>query len=226
MTVEVWSDIVCPWCRIGREHLERALARFEHAAEVDVLWRSYELDPSAPPVREETLAQELGAKYGVGPAEVASMFDDVTERAAQLGLDFRFDIATAGSTFDAHRVLHLARQEGVEDAVAERFFSAYFTEGEAIGDRSTLVRLAAEAGLSPALVEQALSAGWFADEVRADEAEARALQVTGVPFFVFDRRYAVSGAQPPDVLLQVLEQAWSERQPSALTDTPSTGSAV
>ena len=211
MTVEVWSDIVCPWCRIGREHLARALARFPHRDDVDVVWRSYELDPHAPAVPETTLAQELGAKYGVGPAEVASMFDDVTERAARLGLDFRFDLATTGSTFDGHRVLHLARREGVEDAVAERFFRGYFTEGEAIGDRDTLVRLAAEAGLDAALVSEALDQGWFADEVRADEAEARALQVSGVPFFVIDRRYAVSGAQPPDVLLQVLDQAWEAR---------------
>lgn len=211
LSVEVWSDIVCPWCRIGREHLERALALFEHADEVDVRWRSYELDPSAPPVRETTLAQELGAKYGVGPTEVASMFEDVTERAASLGLDFRFDIATSGNTFDAHRVLHLARREGLEDGVAERFFRGYFTEGEAIGDRSTLVRLAADAGLEASLVEQALAEGWFADEVRADEAEARALQVTGVPFFVIDRRYAVSGAQSVDMLRQVLDRAWVDR---------------
>jgi len=211
MTVEVWSDVVCPWCRIGREHLSRALAEFRHASDVDVIWRSYELDPSAPAVRDTTLAQELGAKYGVGPDEVGSMFDDVTDRAARLGLDFRFDIATSGNTFDAHRVLHLARREGLEDAVAERFFRGYFAEGEAIGDRATLVRLAAEAGLGAPLVEQALTDGWFADEVRADEAEARALQVTGVPFFVIDRRYAVAGAQPAEVLLQVLDQAWGER---------------
>lgn len=211
MTVEVWSDVVCPWCCIGREHLALALAQFEHADDVDVLWRSFELDPGAPPVRTETLAEQLGAKYGVGPDEVASMFDDVTERAAQLGLDFRFDIARSGNTFDAHRLLHLARASGRQDALKGRLLRAYFSEGEAIGDHDTLVRLAEEAGLDGTEARAVLDGDRFADDVRADEAEARSLQVGGVPFFVIDRRYAVAGAQPPDQLLGALRRAWADR---------------
>ena len=211
MTVEVWSDVVCPWCCIGRAHLELALADFEHADDVQVVWRSFELDPGAPAVQTESLAAQLGAKYGVGPEEVGHMFDDVRERAAQLGLDFRFDIARSGNTFDAHRLLHLARESGLQDRLKGRLFTAYFTEGQAVGDHGTLARLAVEAGLDPDEVDVVLTGDRFATEVRADEQEARALQVTGVPFFVVDRRYAVAGAQPPDQLLGALRRAWSER---------------
>lgn len=211
MVVEVWSDVVCPWCCIGRAHLGIALAEFEHAADVEVVWRSFELDPSAPAVQTASLAEQLGAKYGVGPDQVAHMFDDVTERAASLGLDFRFDIARSGNTVDAHRLLHLARQAGLQDRLKGRLFTAYFTEGEPIGDPATLARLAVDAGLDPDEVAQLLAGDRFAAEVRADEQEARALQVTGVPFFVIDRRYAVAGAQPPDQLLGALRRAWTER---------------
>jgi predicted DsbA family dithiol-disulfide isomerase len=211
MTVEVWSDVACPWCCIGRAHLQSALAEFEHAAEVEVVWRSFELDPTAPAVRVESLTDLLAAKYGVGPAEVESMFDDVRERAARLGLDFRFDLARAGSTFDAHRLLHLARALGQQDTLKGRLFRAHFTEGEAVGDPDTLARIAVEAGLPADSVAEVLASEAFADAVRADEAEARALQVTGVPFFVIDRRYAVAGAQPPEQLLAALQRAWDER---------------
>ena len=212
MVVEVWSDVVCPWCCIGRAHLGLALADFEHADEVEVVWRSFELDPAAPAVQTESLAEQLAAKYGVGPDEVALMFDDVTERAAQLGLDFRFDIARSGNTVDAHRLLHLARESGLQDRLKARLFTAYFTEGQAIGDPATLARLAVEVGLDADEVAELLAGDRFVAEVRADEEEARALQVSGVPFFVIDRRYAVAGAQPPDQLLGALSRAWAERQ--------------
>jgi len=211
MVVEVWSDVVCPWCCIGRAHLALALEDFEHADDVHVVWRSFELDPGAPAVQASSLAEQLGAKYGVGPDEVALMFDDVTERAAQLGLDFRFDIARSGNTFDAHRLLHLARESGLQDRLKGRLLTAYFTEGQAIGDRGTLSRLAVDAGLDADEVDDVLDGDRFAADVRADEQEARAMQVTGVPFFVIDRRYAVAGAQPPAQLLGALRRAWSER---------------
>lgn len=212
MVVEVWSDVVCPWCCIGRASLQAALADFEHAADVEVVWRSFELDPTAPAMQTESLADQLAAKYGVGPEEVAGMFDDVRERAVPLGIDLRFDIARSGNTFDAHRLLHLARATGHQDALKGRLFLAYFTEGEPIGDRGTLARLAVEVGLDPDQVAAVLDGDAFAEEVRADEAEARALQVTGVPFFVIDRRYGVAGAQPVAQLLGALRQAWSDRQ--------------
>ena len=217
MPVEVWSDVACPWCCIGRAHLQAALARFAHAAEVDVVWRSFELDPTAPPVRPESLTELLAATYGVGPHEVEAMVEDVRERAASLGLDFRFDTVRSGSTFDAHRVLHLARTLGRQNEVKGRLFRAHFTEGAALGDRDTLGALAVEAGLPADAVADVLAGDRFADAVRADEEQARALQVTGVPFFVVDRRYGVAGAQPPEHLLAALQRAWDERAAAAVT---------
>jgi predicted DsbA family dithiol-disulfide isomerase len=214
LPVEVWSDVVCPWCCIGRAHLQAAVAEFEHGAAVDVTWRSFELDPGAPPVATASLAEQLGRKYGAAPSDIEAMFGSVTARAAAVGLDFRFDRAQSGNTVDAHRLLHLARASGRQDELKERLFTAYFTEGEAIGDPGTLSRLAKQAGLDPSEVDAVLATDRYLDEVRADEAEARALQVTGVPFFVIDRRYAVAGAQPTGVLVGALRAAWAEREAS------------
>lgn len=211
MPVEVWSDVVCPWCCIGRAHLKAALTEFEHGDAVQVTWRSFELDPGAPRVATDSLAQQLQRKYGGTPADIEQMFAGVTARAASVGLDFRFHIAQSGNTVDAHRLLHLARATGQQDELKDRLFTAYFTEGEAIGDPDTLARLAKEAGLDPVEVADVLATDRYLDEVRADEAEARALQVTGVPFFVIDRRYAVAGAQPTEVLVGALREAWATR---------------
>jgi predicted DsbA family dithiol-disulfide isomerase len=212
MPVEVWSDVVCPWCCIGRAHLQAAIAEFEHP--IDVTWRSFELDPSAPTIATASLAEQLGRKYGGTPADIEAMFAGVTARAATVGLDFRFDQAQSGNTVDAHRLLHLARESGQQDALKDRLFTAYFTEGEAIGDPGTLARLAKEVGLDQTDVDDVLASERYLDEVRADEAEARALQVSGVPFFVIDRRYAVAGAQPTQVLVGAMRQAWAEREAS------------
>ena len=214
MPVEVWSDVVCPWCCIGRAHLQAALAEFEHGTSVEVTWRSFELDPGSPRVATTPLAEQLQRKYGGTSADIEAMFAQVTARAAAVGLDFRFDQAQSGNTVDAHRLLHLARVTGQQDALKERLFTAYFTEGEAIGDPETLARLAKEVGLDPLDVADVLATDRYLDEVRADEAEARALQVTGVPFFVIDRRYAVAGAQPTEVLVGALREAWAEREAS------------
>lgn len=214
MPVEVWSDVVCPWCCIGRAHLLLALAEFEHGESVEVTWRSFELDPAAPAIATAPLAEQLQRKYGGTAADIEAMFEGVTARAAAVGLDFRFDRAQSGNTVDAHRLLHLARGTGQQDELKDRLFRAYFTEGEAIGDPETLARLAKEAGLDPSEVDDVLATNRYHDEVRADEAEARALQVTGVPFFVIDRRYAVAGAQPTEVLVGALREAWAEREAS------------
>lgn len=212
MPVEVWSDVVCPWCCIGRAHLQLALAEFEHGRSVEVTWRSFELNPASPRMATGSLAEQLGRKYGGTPADIEAMFEGVTARAAAVGLDFRFDQAQSGNTVDAHRLLHLARAAGRQDELKERFFTAYFTEGEAIGDPGTLSRLARQVGLDPADVDDVLATDRYLDEVRADEAEAHALQVSGVPFFVIDRRYAVAGAQPTEVLVGALRRAWAERE--------------
>jgi predicted DsbA family dithiol-disulfide isomerase len=211
LPVEVWSDVVCPWCCVGRAELQRALAGFEHADAVDVTWRSFELDPAAPAIQTASLAEQLSHKLGAGTEQVQAMFAGIAARGAEVGIDFRFDIAQSGNTFDAHRLLHLARAEGKQDVLKDRLFTAYFTEGEAIGDPVTLRRLAIEAGLNPESVEGVLASDRFATEVRADEEEARSLQVSGVPFFVIDRRYGVSGAQPAATLLSALQQAWADR---------------
>ena len=156
MDVEIWSDIACPWCYIGKRRFEAALARFEHRDEVRVTWRSFELDPSAPREREGDRAERLAEKYGMTLEQAQAAERQLTEAAAGEGLDFRFDIARSGRTFDGHRIIHLAAEHGRQDAMKERLLRAYFTEGELIGDHETLVRLAAEVGLPEDEVRETL----------------------------------------------------------------------
>jgi predicted DsbA family dithiol-disulfide isomerase len=211
--VEIWSDVVCPWCYIGKRRFETALSEFPHADAVTVTWRSFELDPSAPRRREGDLVRHLARKYGLPPEQAQAKQDQLTELAAREGLDFRFDLAQPGNTLDAHRLLHLAAAHGRQDALKERLLAAYLSEGAAIGEPDTLAPLAHDAGLDPAVVRQALDDGSYLDEVRADEHQAAALGITGVPFFVVDRKLAVSGAQAPEVLLGALDRAWIEHSP-------------
>jgi predicted DsbA family dithiol-disulfide isomerase len=211
MKVEIWSDVVCPWCYVGKRRFERALDAFAHRDAVEVVWRSFELDGEAPPERHGPYADHLAAKYGVDVDRAQQMIDGMTATAAADGLELRFDRARPGSTFDAHRLLHLAAEVGLQGAVKERLLRAVFTEGEPIGDAETLVRLVAEVGVDAERARTVLAAGTYADAVRADEDEARQLRITGVPFFAVDRTYGVSGAQPAEVLLQVLERAWADR---------------
>jgi predicted DsbA family dithiol-disulfide isomerase len=210
LTVEIWSDVVCPWCYIGKRRFETALERFEHRDDVTVLWRSFELDPEAPSHAEGPASERRAAKYGMSAERAQQLHAEMTERAAAEGLEFRFDLARGGNTFDAHRLIHLAATYGHQAAAQERLMRAYFTEGEAIADRETLARLVAELGVDPAEAREALDGDRFADEVRADERLAAQIGIRGVPFFVLDRRYGVSGAQPPEALLQALDQAWGE----------------
>ncbi|MGQ7296572.1 DsbA family oxidoreductase [Quadrisphaera sp. KR29] len=231
MKVEIWSDVVCPWCYVGKRRFEQALSRFAHADGVEVVWRAFELDPhsSSHPggteVGPDDYAQRLSAKYGSGLERGREMVASMTATAATEGLDLRFDRAVKANTVDAHQVVHLALERGgpaLQDAVKERLLRAYFTEGEAVGDRAVLQRLAVEAGLDGDDVAAVLAEGRFVEAVRADEAEASALGITGVPFFVIDRKYGVSGAQSPEVLLGALERAWSERAPQlVMTGGPS-----
>jgi predicted DsbA family dithiol-disulfide isomerase len=218
MKVEIWSDVVCPWCYIGKRRFEAALDRFAQRDQVEVEWKSFELDPGArsatPGEDGPDYADRLAKKYSTTRAGAQKMIDSMTLAGAAEGVDLRFDLAVRANTFDAHQVIHLAAMRGIQDQVKERLLRAYFTEGEPVGDQATLVRLAADAGLDAAEVEQALVSQQYADAVRADEAEAGALGISGVPFFVVDRKYGVSGAQPADQLLQVLERAWTESRPS------------
>jgi predicted DsbA family dithiol-disulfide isomerase len=225
LKVEIWSDVVCPWCYIGKRRFEAALARFDHRDEVELVWRSFELDASAPPSSAEpgAYAERLAGKYGFPVTEAQSMIDNMTVTAAQEGLDFRFDLARPGNTFDAHRLLHLALEHGRQDQLKERLDAATFTEGSPASDHSALRALALQVGLPEVEVDAVLASDRYSDAVRADEAQARAYGISGVPFFVVDGRYGISGAQPADAVLQTLDKAWSERAP--LTLVTSQGSA-
>ena len=226
MKVEIWSDVVCPWCYIGKRRFEAALDRFEHRDDVEVEWKSFELDPGAHSAGSAGgYAERLAKKYSMSLAKAQDMLDSMTAAAAAEGLDFHFERAVASNTFDAHQVIHLAGLHGVQDQVKERLLRAYFTEGEPVGDRDALVRLAAEAGMDPAEVRQALDEQMYADAVRADQAEAASFGISGVPFFVVDRKYGVSGAQPAEALLQVLKRAWTESSPLIMADAGS-GDAI
>jgi predicted DsbA family dithiol-disulfide isomerase len=215
MRVEVWSDVVCPWCYLGKRRLESALDRFEHAAEVEIIWRSFELDPSAPRRRTVTPLEHLSQKYDVTPEQVNASWARLTTLAEAEGLEYHLDRTQGGSSFDAHRLIQLGGAHGRQDAMKERLLHAYFTEGDPIGEPEVLTRLGVEAGLPATEVIELLASDRFAAEVRADERRARELGINGVPFFAIDYRYGVSGAQSVDVLLAALTQAWNEHDPAA-----------
>ena len=214
MQLEVWSDVACPWCYIGKRRLEAALARFEHRDEVSVTWRSFELDPQAPAEGPRDRDEHLAAKYGMTIEQARATHERMTALAAGEGIDFRFDRARLANSFDAHRVLQLAAAHGIQAEMKERLMRAHFTDGELISDRATLARLAAEAGLPEDEARDTLAGDRFAAEVREDEATAARLGIRGVPFFVADRALAVSGAQPPEVLGELLRRGWDARAPS------------
>ncbi len=217
MRIEVWSDVVCPWCYIGKRRLERALETFAHADEVEVVYRSFELDPSAPKDATEPVVDVLARKYGGGVANARAMMARVSEVATAEGLEYHLDRTLRGNTVDAHRLLHLALDEHgprVQGDLKEALLAAYFTRGEDVADPVVLRKVATEVGLDPARVDQVLQGDEYEAAVRDDVAQARALGATGVPFFVVDRRYGVAGAQPVGVLLDVLDKAWAESRPS------------
>jgi predicted DsbA family dithiol-disulfide isomerase len=210
MQVEIWSDPVCPWCYLGKRRFERALESFGHRDEVTVVYRSFELDPSAPPGVTTPTVERLADKYGMTAGQADDTQRQMEQRAAQDGLEFRMDGLRSGNTRDAHRLLHLAKAHGVQAELAERLHRAYFTEQASIFDHSSLTGLAVEAGLDRDDVIRVLASQEYGDAVDTDEAMAAALGVNGVPLFVVDRRYGISGAQPPEVIAQVLDQAWAD----------------
>jgi predicted DsbA family dithiol-disulfide isomerase len=228
LRIDVFSDIACPWCYVGKRRLEAALAKFPHKDEVEVVWRAFELDPSAPRERDRdgTYAARLAKKYGTSEARAEGMIANMASVAKDDGLDFRFDHIRPGNTFDAHRVLHLAHERGVQDAVKERLLRAYMTDGEPIGDPETLVRLAAEAGLDAEEVRGMLATDRFTEEVRSEEDEARSLGIHGVPFFVLGGKYAVEGAQPAELLLRALNKAWEDVAEKRVDEEPFAEGAV
>ncbi|MGI8808266.1 MAG: DsbA family oxidoreductase [Acidimicrobiales bacterium] len=221
LKVEIWSDVACPWCYIGKRRFDVALTRFAHHEAVDVRWRSFELDPSAPAVRDEPYLDRLAAKYRMTLPEADAVIDRMIEAGAQNGVVLRFDKAKPGNTFDAHRLLHLAAERGVQHDLNERLLKATFTRGAQIADHDVLVTLAGDAGLDPEEARRVLESDAFAAGVRADEQRASELDIRSVPYFVVDGTFGVSGAQPPDVLLQVLEEAWAAAGSAAAAQAPS-----
>ena len=212
LTVEIWSDVVCPWCYVGKRRFEHALERFAHRDQVELTWRSFQLDPNAPPVRRNSSAEHLAAKYGMSVEQAERSNAQMTEQAASEGLEYHLDRTRGGNSFDAHRLIQLAADHGLQDAMKERLMRAYFTEGEAVGDRETLIRLADEVGLD---ARETLNGDAYADAVNADVELAHRIGIRGVPYFVLDRRYGVSGAQPAELLLQALDKAWEARTAAA-----------
>jgi predicted DsbA family dithiol-disulfide isomerase len=207
MQVEIWSDIICPWCYIGKRRFELALAQFEQRDNVDIIWRSFELDPKAPVQYPGTLDEMLVRKYGVSPQQAASMNANVTALAKEVGLEYHLSKARPGNTFDAHRLLHFATARQLGDRATERVMQAYFSEALPVGDRAALARLAPEFGMDENDARAMLESDEYTDAVRADEARAAKFGLTGVPFFVFDEKSGVSGAQPVAAFAQALQQA-------------------
>jgi predicted DsbA family dithiol-disulfide isomerase len=211
LRVDIWSDIACPWCYVGKRRFEQALAQFAGRDAVQLRWHSFQLDPSAPArVPEARQPERLAKKYGMSLQAAEQRMAHLSQLAQAEGIRFDFDQLKPGNTFDAHRVLHLAEAHGKQDAVKERFLQGYLCEGEAIGEREVVARLAREAGLHADEVEATLASNAYADEVRADQAQAAALGIHGVPFFVLGERYGISGAQPTELLAQALKKAGEE----------------
>lgn len=210
MKIEIWSDVMCPFCYIGKRNFETALEQFSNKNGIEVEWKSFQLDPSLPEVQDSNYTDYLMVSKGLGRPQVEGMLNNVTQMAKGVGLEYDFDRAVMVNSFKAHRVLQLAKTRGLGDAAEERLFRAFFTEGRNIADDDTLLELGKEAGLNETEIRSSLSDERYSDMVRQDIQEARAIGVTGVPFFVFNRKYAVSGAQPPRAFLQTLEKAYTE----------------
>jgi predicted DsbA family dithiol-disulfide isomerase len=208
--VEIWSDVVCPWCYIGKRRFEKALARFDHSDEVEVVWRSFQLHPEHPKGVREPLEESLAAKIGGTVEQVRVMNDHVKTLAAAEGLYYDFESYTLVNTFDAHRLTHLAKAHGLGAELHERFLRAQLIEGEVLDDADTLVRLSAESGVPEDDARQVLEDDDYTADVNEEIRELRALGGNGVPFFVIDRRYGISGAQSTEVFLRALETARAE----------------
>jgi predicted DsbA family dithiol-disulfide isomerase len=226
MRIDVWSDVVCPWCYIGKRRLEQALT--ENGDQAEIVWHSFQLDPSSTNDDPRDLPTRLGQKYGRGREWGVQANAHVTEIAAELGLDYHLDQAKSANTVDAHRLLHLARElvdagqvpADTQDRLKERLLKAYFTDGLPVGDHATLTELATEVGLPSDRVADVLGSTTYAEDVAADQAQALAYGANGVPFFVIDEKYGVSGAQPVEVFREALRRANADRKPVTLITSP------
>ena len=213
MKVEIWSDVACPWCFIGKRRFESALAEFPHRESVEVVWRSYQLDPTLPDHYDGTELEYLSTRKGLPPEQVSRMFEHVALQAKGEALDYRFEKVVVANSFTAHRLIHLAAAHGKQDAAKERLLSDHFEHGRDIGSREYLTALGKDLGIDAGEVEELFTTDKYADDVRSDFAEARSLGISGVPFFVIDRKFGLSGAQPAETFTAALNQAWQDANP-------------
>ena len=218
MKVEIWSDIVCPFCYIGKRKFETALADFAGKDKVEIEWKSFQLDPEMDNKEGLNVHEYLGKRKGGTTADGKRMNDSMTAAAAEVGLQYDFDNGIINNTMNAHRLLHWAKEQGLQNELKERIFKAYYTEGIDTADIAELVRLAKETGLDPVQARKVLEENLYVKEVLQDQQEAAELGVQGVPFYVFNRKYAVSGAQPSEVFAQVLNKALQEEQPALIIE--------
>lgn len=216
MHIEIWSDVLCPFCYIGKRHLEGALAQFPHRDAVKVSWRAYQLQPGVTPDPNKSMYQHLAETKGWSLEQSRQAHEHVSRMARAAGLSYNFDHAIPANSLNAHRLAHMAAQQHREDAAAEALFKAYFMDGRNIGDTETLVEIGSEIGLDPAEVRTMLTSDVYQNDVQAQIDEARHIGVQGVPFFVLDRKYAISGAQPVEQFLAALNQTWQESHPTTL----------
>jgi predicted DsbA family dithiol-disulfide isomerase len=212
MKVEVWSDIMCPFCYIGKRNFESAMKQFPGKDSVELEWHSFQLDPTIPKNREhrENVYQYLADKKGISYDQSAKMHERLIQTAQNAGLEYHFEKAIVANSFDAHRLIQLAKIKGLGDEAEERLFRAYFTEGRDFGDHDTLMGIGSELGIAENEIKTALTSDEYAAKVEEDIQEANEIGIQGVPFFVFDRKYAVSGAQPTEYFLKALNQSFDE----------------
>lgn len=210
MKIDIWSDVRCPFCYIGKRKFEQALSEFPHREKLNIEWHSFELDPGMKTEKDVNVYDYLAKRKNISREYSVKMHERVTQMATEVGLDYHFETAVMANSFDAHRLIQLAKQFGLGDAAEERLFKAHFTQGMDISDRVTLIILGNELGLDGKLVKQMLDSDAFADEVRYDQRQAAEIGINGVPFFIINDRYAVSGAQPSELFLNALNKGWED----------------
>ncbi|CAM4112987.1 MULTISPECIES: DsbA family protein [Flavobacterium] len=211
LKVQIWSDVMCPFCYIGKRRIEGALANFEHKDKVEIEWKSFQLDASFKASADDNIVDHLAVKYGKDKAWAQEMVDNMTQNAKNSGLDFHFEKAILANSHNAHRLLHLAKKYNLGNELKELLLKAYLTEGKDVNNLEILSTLGQEVGLEKTIVEEVLHSDAYSDEVNNDIATAQNIGVQGVPFFVFDNKYAISGAQPEEVFMETLEKVWEEK---------------
>jgi len=210
LKVQIWSDVMCPFCYIGKRKIEEALTQFENKDSIEIEWKSFELDPSFKATPNESIADHLADKYGRDRDWAESMLENTTQTAKSNGLDFHFEKSILANSLNAHRLIHLAKKHNLANELEELLFKAYFTEGKNVNDWNTLQEIGQKTGLPVDEIKQLINTDIYTKDVRQDQQEAQKIGVTGVPFFVFDNKYAISGAQPTEVFLKTLDKAWEE----------------